>query len=274
VHPGTDKVVLYANTFEKLKLELPRKRIRPTKVYFCPSCDLFQPVQEVLTLGYQVLEHLLENDVGVAILTKGKIPNEHMKLLCRYPGKVEMQIGLICLDEDIRQVFEGRTASPATRLAQIERLTSARIPVQVRIDPILPGLADSAAQFDQLCENVSKRGVTTLAASTLFLRPAIRGSLRKNISDSEMYDRLMGHFKQACRLQMHAENSPALALPAAVRKQIYHRLIQVASRYGLQVNVCACKNTDLPQLAVNCQITGNWEQNQANAEQQATLFQD
>jgi len=50
-HPGENKVVLYENTLEKLKDELARKRTKPRAVYFSPSCDLFQPLPEVLSLG-------------------------------------------------------------------------------------------------------------------------------------------------------------------------------------------------------------------------------
>src|SRR3990170_2663694 len=59
-HPGQGKVALYANTLEQLREELPRKRRRPESVYFSPSSDIFQPVPEVLDLGYDVFHYLFE----------------------------------------------------------------------------------------------------------------------------------------------------------------------------------------------------------------------
>ena len=47
-YPGDGRVVLYSNTLDKLRQELARKRKRPQTVYFSPSCDLFQPVPQVL----------------------------------------------------------------------------------------------------------------------------------------------------------------------------------------------------------------------------------
>ena len=73
-YPGDGRVVLYNNTLEKLRQELSRKRKRPHAIYFSPSCDLFQPVPQVLELGYQVLGYLLQEGIGVSFLSKGVIP--------------------------------------------------------------------------------------------------------------------------------------------------------------------------------------------------------
>ena len=43
-HPGEGKVLLYSNTLEKIRQELPRKRKKPKAVYFCPASDAFQPI--------------------------------------------------------------------------------------------------------------------------------------------------------------------------------------------------------------------------------------
>ena len=96
-YPGDGRVVLYNNTLEKLRQELSRKRKRPHAVYFSPSCDLFQPVPQVLKLGYQVLDYLLQEGIGVSFLTKGMIPPEHFALLCRHAAQVRAQIGITTL---------------------------------------------------------------------------------------------------------------------------------------------------------------------------------
>jgi len=50
-------------------------------VYFSPSSDVFQPVPEVLELGHSIFEYLLSKDIGVAFLTKGRIPDAVEQLL-------------------------------------------------------------------------------------------------------------------------------------------------------------------------------------------------
>src|SRR4030042_4215592 len=76
VFPGENKVVVYENTLDKMKNELLRKRIKPQAVYFSPSSDIFQPVPEVLELSHSILELLLSKDIGIALLTKGLIPDK------------------------------------------------------------------------------------------------------------------------------------------------------------------------------------------------------
>jgi hypothetical protein len=119
--PGEGRVVVYANTFEKLKAELPRKRKRPAAVYFSPSTDAFQPLPEVLDLGYRCMEHLLESGVGVAILTKGLIPERHMRLFEAHAALVQAQIDVATLDAEAQKAFEPGAAAPAARVAQAAR---------------------------------------------------------------------------------------------------------------------------------------------------------
>jgi DNA repair photolyase len=149
-HPGEDKVVLYRNTLGKLKEELAHKRRRPQAVYFSPSSDLFQPVPEVLELGYRVLELLFSQGIGVAFLSKGHIPDKTMLLLLSYADRVRAQIGIITLDEYIQRMFEPNTASPGVRIEQIAKLVAGGIATEARLDPVLPGLTDNKDALRQL----------------------------------------------------------------------------------------------------------------------------
>ena len=97
-HPGEGKVTFYTNTLAKLREELRRKRKKPTTVYFSPSSDPFQPVPEVLDMAYDVFRFLLESEIGVAFVTKGRIPERHRNLLAAHAPLVQGRIGLITLD--------------------------------------------------------------------------------------------------------------------------------------------------------------------------------
>ena len=112
-NPGRGKITLYENTLDKLRAELPRKRKRPRVVYFSPSCDVFQPVPEVLDLAYDVFEFLLEQRVGVAFQTKGRIPRRHLELLTAHAPNVHAGFGLTTLDPQPWRTFEPRTAPRA-----------------------------------------------------------------------------------------------------------------------------------------------------------------
>jgi DNA repair photolyase len=271
IYPGEDKVEVYENLLEKIKKELPRKKTRPRAVYFSPSSDVFQPVPEVLDVTYGVFEYLLQRGVGVAFLTKGDIPEKHMKLLKSHAENVRAQVGLITLEEDILKIFEPRAAPAKQRLSQIKELTEAGLVTQVRLDPILPGLTDDEDKLSALIEAIAETGVKKVAASILFLRPAVTASLKKNMGDKEMLNTLLNSFTKARRLEIHAEHSKVMALPKEDRKAIFERIRNIASDYGIGLKICACKNPDL--ASDSCSIAGDWIEPPKGSEQMS-LFEN
>jgi len=255
-HPGEGKVRFYTNTLAKLREELRRKRKKPATVYFSPSSDPFQPVPEVLDMAYDVFRFLLESGIGVTFVTKGRIPERHRKLLAAHASLVQGRIGVITLDPAIAAAFEPGAAAPDERLGQAAELTAAGVPIEARLDPILPGVTDGADCLDELCGELARIGVRRIAASVLFLRSAVVGSLRRHVADKAMVDRMLGHFDDAQPLAIHADKSHARALPTETRRAIMERLKSIARRHGLEVLVCACKNPDI--ASGSCHISGRW----------------
>ena len=258
-HPGEDKIILYRNTLEKLKDELTRKRTKPQAVYFSPSSDLFQPVPEVLALSHRILEFLFSKGIGVAFLTKGHIPDNTMSLLLNHADKVRVQIGIITLDEDIQRMFEPNAASLSARLGQMARLVAGGIATEARLDPILPGLTDTPNALRYLFSALAKVGVKRAAASVLFLRPSVIESLKRNVHNKEVLHELLGFYRDAKRLAIHAERSSVTALPQATRGEIYTRIRHAAEEQTIELFICACKNPDLAHGT--CNIGGNWPRN-------------
>jgi DNA repair photolyase len=255
-HPGEGRVRFYTNTLVKLEEELRRKRKKPTTVYFSPSSDPFQPVPEVLDMAYDVFRFLLESGISVAFVTKGRIPDPHRKLFAAHAPLVQGRIGLITLDPGTAAAFEPFAAPPEVRLAQAAELIRASVSVEARLDPILPGVTDGADCLEPLCAALAGVGVRKIAASVLFLRPAVTGSLRRCVTDKPMLNTILGCFAGGDRLAIHAGNSRVLALTASARLEIMERLRSIARHHGLAVLVCACKNPDIS--SGSCHISGRW----------------
>jgi DNA repair photolyase len=255
-HPGEGKIRFYTNTLAKLREELRRKRKRPGTVYFSPSSDPFQPVPEVLDMTYDVFQFLLESEIGVTFVTKGRIPERHRKLLASHAPLVQGRIGVITVDTAIAAAFEPFAASPDVRLSQAGELIHAGILVEARLDPILPGVTDDQESLERLCAALAGIGVRTIAASVLFLRPAVVGSLRRHVEDKQLVGRLLSAFASSEPMSIHAGNSRIRAMPAAARLETMDRLKSIARHYGLNVVVCACKNPDI--ASGSCHISGRW----------------
>ena len=262
--PSEDTVVVYSNLVGKLKGELARKRKMPKTVYFSPSSDLFQPIPEVLKTGYEIIEFLLAQNLNVAFVTKGVIPDSHFALFRKYPAQIQAQIGLISTDETVLAQFEPNAAPPKIRLDQIRKLTEAGIATSVRLDPIIPGITDDNETFTQICEAIIAVGVKKITASVLFLRPAIKESLRRNISDSKISQKILCRFSGAKRLAIHAERSFSTAIPREEREAIFGRLRDVSEQYSIGLHVCGCKNPDIPVnlFSLDCRLSGSWGQRQ------------
>ena len=258
--PGESTVRLYANTADKLETELLKKRTLPKNVYFSPSSDLFQPVPEVLEMGLRVLKILLDRGISVAFLTKGAIPDEYFDLFEKHPGQVQARIGLITTDQHIISQLEPKAAPVSVRLEQAKRLITMDVSTSMRADPIIPGITDDEQTLDDLCATISKIGVRELAASVLFLRPAIAHSLNRDLQGTNVLKTIHTRFEKSRRMPIHAEQSTVNALPLEDRKQIFDRLKTTTDRYGIRLHLCACKNPDLP--TGSCLIAGNWNEKQ------------
>ena len=268
-YPGREKVIVYTNFLEKLRQQLDRMRRRPKAVCFSPSSDLFQPVPEVLDLAFDVLDFLFRSGIGVIFMTKGKIPRRHMELLMANASRVRAQIGILTLNGRLLRVIEPHCASPKIRLDQMRQLVEAGVETAARLDPILPGLTDDPTSLHALCAAVSEAGVKEISASTLFLRPAVLGSLRRRIGRSKTLGRLFDGFDQGKWLELFSNRGCILALPAARRRKIFDWLTAIARQYGITVHVCACKNPDL--VAGGCNLGGHWSP-PAVVERQLALF--
>jgi DNA repair photolyase len=164
----------------------------------------------------------------------------------------------VTLDTSIARTFEPLAAPPEVRLAQAAELIAQHVAIEARIDPVLPGLSDSQNSLDGLCAALARAGVRRVAASVLFLRPAVIASLRRHIADTTMLRTLLDAFANRERLVIRAGNSRVLALPRRTRREILDRLRSAACRHGLEVRVCACKNPDIS--ASSCNISGRWSQ--------------
>jgi DNA repair photolyase len=252
-YPGDNTMTVYSNLAEKLLTELARKRKPPYAVYFCPSCDPFQPIKEILDCSFALMELLLNKNVGVQFVTKGKIQERFLSLFSRHGNIVSGQIGITCTDDGIRKILEPGAASVADRIENVKALTGLNVDVAVRADPLIYGFTDSETQIEDLCGEIANAGVKRLAVSYLFLRPAIRKSLESNISDKRVLAKILDPYKTGNRIKIGICNSTGLALPCTLRSEGYAKVKNIAQRFGISVHICGCKNNDI--VSESCHIS-------------------
>lgn len=238
---------------EKIADEIKRKRRKPAAVYFCPSCDPFQPMPEIQQITFDVMKILLENDIGVQFVTKGSMSEKFFELFKRHSSKIAGQIGLITVDEKIINMIEPNAADVRQRLEQLERLIEIGIKMALRCDPMIYGLTDADEQLQSLFSAAVETGCREAAVSFLFLRPAITASLKKNVADENILNKILKPFSENVRLPIGIKNSTGAVLPAGIRKSAFERIRKAADGFGIRIHICGCKNCDITEE--NCYIT-------------------
>jgi DNA repair photolyase len=106
--------------------------------------DPYQPVERRLELTRRCLEVLAEFRNPVGVITKSRLVVRDTDLfgeLARHDA-VSVTLSVTTLDSALARRLEPRAAQPRARLAAIEALARAGVPVGVNAAPVIPGLTD------------------------------------------------------------------------------------------------------------------------------------
>jgi len=245
IYPGDNVIEIYEDMPRRIADEIDRKRIKPAAVYFCPSCDPFQSVDQIQQISFEVMKILLEQNIGVQFVTKGEIREDILGLLGKYANLVCGQFGITCVDDNIRQIVEPKTATVTKKLSQLKHLIDMGVAMCIRCDPLIYELTDGNDQLEQLFAETTKAGCREAAISYLFLRPGIIKSLRANIKNTKLLQRILEPYCHGEQLTVGLKNSRGTMLPINIRKARFERITQMAEKHGIKVHICGCKNNDI-----------------------------
>ena len=254
-YPGEGKVFLYRDLPQKLEAELAKKRKKPVRVYFSPSCDAFQPPDEVQDVTYEVMRILFARKISVAFLTKGAVDDRFLNLFAEHHERVYAQVGMTTLNADVARALEPGAAAPDVRLSNVRSLLSVGVPVMVRLDPLIPYLTDTSENLKPLFEEIAKAGANSVAVNYLFLRRSLMKKIFAGIEPLGVSQgSLMELYRRGPNMPMYRDRSLIRVLPTEFRKTNYQRITALAEQAGLGVHLCACKNSDI--TVSRCHIAG------------------
>ena len=138
------KIFVKEDAPELLRDALASPRWEPEVIAMSGVTDCYQPVERKLRLTRRCLEVLAEFRNPVSIITKNHLVTRDADLLgemAAWNGSV-VNVSITSLDESLQRVMEPRTSTPKRRLAAVEALAKAGIPVRVLAAPMIPGLND------------------------------------------------------------------------------------------------------------------------------------
>jgi len=169
------KILVKEDAPELLRRELSSRRWTPRVIALSGVTDPYQPVERRLGITRRCLEVLVEYRNPVAIITKNHLVTRDIDLLgelARYDA-VGVNVSVTTLDEKLQRVMEPRASIPARRLAAIEALARAGIPVRVLVAPVVPGLTDH--ELPRIIDAAAKAGACAAGYIVLRLPHGVAG---------------------------------------------------------------------------------------------------
>lgn len=138
------RIVVKEDAPELLRQELSSPKWRPKVLAMSGVTDSYQPIERKLQLTRRCLEVLAEFRNPVGIVTKNQLVTRDIDLLKQLAefNAAAVFVSITTLDSELARVMEPRTSTPANRLAAIEALARAGVPVGVMAAPVIPGLND------------------------------------------------------------------------------------------------------------------------------------
>lgn len=230
---------------ELLRQELLSPKWQPRVLAMSGVTDCYQPVEKRLELTRRCLEVLRDFLNPVVVVTKNFLVTRDIDLLremARYRCAAVL-VSLTTLDAELSASMEPRASRPARRLAAIEALAKAGVPVGFLLAPMIPALTDAQAPaivraaaragarfggyvplrlphaVKELFENWLERYYPEKKDKILNRIRAIRGG---RLNDPNFHTRMKGQgifaeqmaelFRLACRKAGVAERHPALSI--------------------------------------------------------------
>ncbi len=127
-----------------LRKALASPRWQPQVIAISGVTDAYQPAERKLEITRGCLQVLAEFRNPVAIVTKNRLVTRDADLLGELAAvqAAAVNLSITSLDPQLQQRMEPRASAPQQRLAAIQELARAGVPVGVMVAPIIPGLND------------------------------------------------------------------------------------------------------------------------------------
>jgi DNA repair photolyase len=138
------RIMVKPNAAQLLREALMAKSWQPTQICLSGVTDPYQPIERKLEITRGCLKVLAEFRNPVGIITKNHLVTRDIDVLKELAAvnAAAVHVSITTLDPKLTMVMEPRTSVPGRRLAAVEALAKAGIPVGVLMAPIVPGLTD------------------------------------------------------------------------------------------------------------------------------------
>lgn len=176
--PGLDfesKLFVKTNADELLRAEFSKPSYRVSTIGLGTNTDAYQPIERKYGMTRLLLQRMLEFRHPVSILTKNSLIERDIDILQKLAelNLVEVHFTLTSLQHELSRILEPRASLPHARLATIQRLSQAGIPVKAMFSPVIPGINDH--EMDTIMHAARAAGAQSMGYILLRLPYEVRG---------------------------------------------------------------------------------------------------
>ena len=138
------RIMVKEDAPQLLRAEMSKKSWVPQTVSIGGVTDPYQPVERKLRITRRCLEVFLEFKNPATVITKNHLVTRDVDVLSAMAKEnlTGVFVSITTLRKELTQIMEPRTAVPKMRLAVIEKMANAGVPVGVMVAPVIPGLTD------------------------------------------------------------------------------------------------------------------------------------
>ncbi|HVO33163.1 MAG TPA: PA0069 family radical SAM protein [Elusimicrobiota bacterium] len=179
------KIMVKSDAPALLRTALSSPRWLPEVLAMSGVTDCYQPVERRLKITRGCLEVLAEFLQPVSIITKNALVTRDidvLKELARFQA-ARVTLSVSSLRPELARTLEPRAAAPPSRLAAIEALAKAGIPVFVNVAPVIPGLNDF--EMPAVIERAAAAGASGAGFTILRLPYAVAPIFEKWLGDHQ-----------------------------------------------------------------------------------------
>ena len=212
------------NLLNGLKKDLTKLPVQ-SLISMSNSSDPYPPIERKLELTRKSIQILAKSNLRLLVLTKSNIVMRDADILSKMNCAVSLTI--TTLDDYKASKLEKNAPKPIKRVKALKYLKSHKIPVILRLDPVLPFLTE-----DDIEEVLEKcKFVDHVVTSTLKLKYDSYKKLVSAFPEIKSFYKEM-YFKKGQKIK----NS--WYLPRSFRKRLLNRVVQTCHELGLSVAFC------------------------------------
>ncbi len=167
------KIIVKPKAPEMLERYLSTYQGEVVPILLSGNTDCYQPAEKKFKITRRLLQIFYQYRYPVSIITKNSLILRDLDLLEKLASKnlIQVFISITSLNEEVRRKMEPRTATAQKKLAVIEKLSGAKVPVGIMNAPVIPGLTDH--EMPQILKETASQGALTAGYALVRLNGTI-----------------------------------------------------------------------------------------------------